>query len=271
MVSTLEKLTSFHNRYCQSKIGREAAEWLFEKIKEVAKENNKKGLDVKVTQFEHEWKQHSIIARIEGFKDNKETVIVGSHQDSVNSEDDTEVTARAPGADDDGSGTVSVLEAFRLLLVDGYQPLRPIEFHWYSAEEVGLRGSQAIATAYREQGRVVMGMMQLDMTGYPDPVPDMGIEVDFVDPKLTDLLRDIAKTYTPLKTKDFKCGYACSDHASWNKTGYPVARPGETSTRPLPNRINMHSARDDLNTVNYKHMLEYAKLAVGWVVELSHE
>ena len=38
------------------------------------------------------------------------------------------------GADDDGSGSTSILEAYRALIAAGFQPERTVEFHWYSAE-----------------------------------------------------------------------------------------------------------------------------------------
>jgi len=38
------------------------------------------------------------------------------------------------GADDDGSGTVTILEAYRALLESDFRPNRTVEFHWYSAE-----------------------------------------------------------------------------------------------------------------------------------------
>ena len=38
------------------------------------------------------------------------------------------------GADDDGSGTVTILEAYRALLESDFKPNRTVEFHWYSAE-----------------------------------------------------------------------------------------------------------------------------------------
>lgn len=41
----------------------------------------------------------------------------------------------------------------------------PVEFHWYSAEEGGLLGSQAIAKRYESDGAKVKGMIQMDMTG----------------------------------------------------------------------------------------------------------
>lgn len=35
---------------------------------------------------------------------------------------------------DDGSGSVTILEAYRALLAADYRPVRTLEFHWYSAE-----------------------------------------------------------------------------------------------------------------------------------------
>lgn len=40
-------------------------------------------------------------------------------------------TSRAPGADDDGSGSVNLIESFRVLLQAGFKPTTPVEFHWY--------------------------------------------------------------------------------------------------------------------------------------------
>lgn len=39
-----------------------------------------------------------------------------------------------PGADDDGSGSMSILEAYRALIAANWRPERAVEFHWYSAE-----------------------------------------------------------------------------------------------------------------------------------------
>lgn len=66
----------------------------------------------------------------------------------------------APGADDDLSGTASILEAFRALAQHGFVPSRgPVEFHWYAAEEAGLLGSKEIVSEYKQLGRKVGGMM----------------------------------------------------------------------------------------------------------------
>lgn len=68
---------------------------------------------------------------------------------------------RAPGADDDGSGTVTILEVFRSLVGTGFRPQRPVEFHWYSAEEAGLLGSQDVAKEYEQKHVDVIAMIQV--------------------------------------------------------------------------------------------------------------
>lgn len=84
--------------------------------------------------------------------------ILGAHQDSANY---LFPLLPAPGADDDCSGTVSILEAFRVLAEAGFTPKDgPVEFHWYAAEEAGLLGSQDIARYKKEQGARIGAMME---------------------------------------------------------------------------------------------------------------
>lgn len=84
--------------------------------------------------------------------------ILGAHQDSANY---LFPLLPAPGADDDCSGTVSILEAFRILAQSGYTPKDgPVEFHWYAAEEGGLLGSQAIARYKKDQNAPIGAMME---------------------------------------------------------------------------------------------------------------
>lgn len=83
--------------------------------------------------------------------------------DSINLSSPT--SGRAPGADDDGTGTVNLIEALRVLVAAGFTPSTPVEFHWYSGEEAGLLGSQAIATSYSNAGIKVKAFMELDMSG----------------------------------------------------------------------------------------------------------
>jgi len=265
MKSVLPALSAYNNRYYRASTGAQSATWLFGRVQKVVTDSHTK-LNVTVTQFKHSWGQHSIIARIEGKNGNQETVIVGAHQDSINA--NSPMSGRAPGSDDDGSGTVTILEAFRLILASSFTPTRPVEFHWYAGEEAGLLGSQAIAQAYSQQGRQVAGMMQFDMTMYPNKQnPDAGLVTDYTDDSLNALVRQLITTYTPLQSGDFECGYACSDHASWNQHGYPSTIPFESSN--MDENTMLHTPQDDLTTVNYDHGLHFTKIAVGFIVELA--
>ena len=156
----LETFTSFHTRYYKSDYGRQSSEWLLGQVNATLAKADAGS----VKPFVHSWGQNSVIATLPG-KSNK-TVVVGAHQDSINLF--LPSILAAPGADDDGSGTVTILEALRVLLKDkdiakGKAP-NTVEFHWYSAEEGGLLGSQAIFNEYAKSGRDVRAMLQQDST-----------------------------------------------------------------------------------------------------------
>ncbi|KZS86991.1 Zn-dependent exopeptidase [Sistotremastrum niveocremeum HHB9708] len=144
----LEGLTAFDNRYYHSTSGRESQKWLFERICNVTAQSvsHTTSSHVSVQEFDHPWLQNSIIAQIKGKTD--ELVIIGAHLDSI-----SDPEGPAPGADDDGSGVVSALEAYRALIS-------------YAAEEVGWLGSRDVVKAYTRRGARARGMLQFDMTAW---------------------------------------------------------------------------------------------------------
>ncbi|EKC97883.1 aminopeptidase [Trichosporon asahii var. asahii CBS 8904] len=118
--------------------------------------------------------QKSLIVQLPSQNDGAVTIL-GAHQDSIGSHSVTSdpygPEVPAPGAEDNGSGVASLLDALRVLSLRRYQPQTPLEFHFYAAEEISRMGSKAIAKSYKEGGVKVRGMMNLDMTGY---CPDEG-------------------------------------------------------------------------------------------------
>ncbi|KAI3642920.1 hypothetical protein MP228_012475 [Amoeboaphelidium protococcarum] len=267
MRSFLEKFSSFHNRYTGGD-GVKSAQFLFDYVNEIAAESH---LNITVTKFTHKFAQFSIIAKIHGYWESGESVIIGAHQDSINQ---FNRAGKAPGADDDGSGTTSTLEAFTVLsLNDDFQPLHDVEFHWYAAEELGLLGSQDVAKAYAQEGRKVFAMIQNDMTGYVDPQTrrsgnrHIGVLNDFTNPQLTLKLKDWITKYTDEKPLDTKCGYGCSDHASWTKAGYASAAPFEGLFREINPVI--HSPRDTIEKLDFDHMVSFTQLNIAFVVNLA--
>ncbi|RDW80569.1 peptide hydrolase-3 [Coleophoma crateriformis] len=273
MKDHLETFTSFHTRYYRSSYGTQSSEWLLKTVQDTIKHAGADKYGVSAKHFTHPWGQNSIIATVPG-KSNS-TVVVGAHQDSINLFLPSILSA--PGADDDGSGTVTILEAFRVLLtsddiVKG-KGENTIEFHWYSAEEGGLLGSQAIFSEYEKIGRDIKAMLQQDMTGYVQKTLDagekerVGVITDFVDPDLTDYIKKIVTEYCEIPYVETKCGYACSDHASASKAGYPSAFVIESDFKYSDGHI--HTSDDTIKYLSFDHMLQHARLTLGLVYELA--
>ncbi|KAL8391826.1 hypothetical protein RB595_002144 [Gaeumannomyces hyphopodioides] len=273
MQTHLEKLTSFHTRYYKSETGRQSSEWLLSEVNKTIADAGAHAHGVRVEHFKHSWGQNSIIATIPG--QSESTVVVGAHQDSINLW--LPSILAAPGADDDGSGTVTILEALRVLLQsDDFAKGKlknTVEFHWYSAEEGGLLGSQAIFSSYEKQQRDIKAMLQQDMTGFVKRTLDagkpesVGVIVDYVDPALTDFIKKIIVEYCAIPFVETKCGYACSDHASASKAGYPSAFVIESAFELSDDHI--HSTEDLIKYLSFDHMLQHARMTLAFVYELA--
>ncbi|KAI0829443.1 peptidase [Trametes gibbosa] len=268
----LDKFTSFRTRYYRSETGKESQRWLLSQITEITDKFAPTALKdaISIQEFPHSWAQSSVIVRINGSSPTDDgVVVIGAHLDSTNNWP----FLPAPGADDDGSGSMSILEAYRGLVAAGFQPERAVEFHWYSAEEGGLLGSQAVARAYEGRNVNIVAMSQYDMTAWVKrgTREQVGIITDFVDPDLTEYNKKLVELYLDIPWVETKCGYACSDHASWLKAGYPSVFTIE-ATFENSNHGNIHTSNDryDVSSeFSFDHMLEFSKLAVSFAVELG--
>jgi hypothetical protein len=88
-----------------------------------------------------QFKSENVIAMIKGNEFPNEYVIISAHLDHIGTHDGEIFN----GADDDGSGTIAILEiaeAFKEAVIDGYGPRRSIVFLHVTAEEKGLLGSK---------------------------------------------------------------------------------------------------------------------------------
>ncbi len=96
-----------------------------------------------------------------------------------------------------------------------------MELHWYSAEEGGLLGSQAVAQAYERKNTKVHAMLQQDMTAFvkSGTTETVGLVSDFVSTPLTEFIGLLVDEYLDIGYTQTKLGYAGSDHASWTKIG----------------------------------------------------
>lgn len=210
--------------------------------------------------------QKTLRVRLQGKDRSNEIVVLGAHLDTLNG---PIAKAKAPGADDNASGSANIFEALRILATQP-QPSRTIEFFWYAGEESGLIGSGEIAQTYKQSKIDVVGVFQLDMTLFPgEGELVMGDIADFTNPWLRSYLKSLNNYYVGAKWKEGQCGYACSDHASWHRQGYAAAMPFEATLGTM--NPNIHSNKDLITpALNFKHSAAFAKLAVAYALDYSN-
>lgn len=271
----MDKMTSFNNRNANSRTGTEAATWLFGEVKKVAAANKA----ITVEQFKHRFNQPSVIARLPGKTDElgkssdpqtctsfaliPAPVIIGAHMDSTTGS----ASGKAPGADDDASGSVTILEALRVLAESGFAPENTLEFHWYGGEEEGLLGSADVFRKYKADSKNVISYLNQDMTGY-SPSGTPALITDYTNAALNDYMTLIITEFTGKAPNRGKCGYACSDHASATANGFPSAFAFEDlmdKTSP-----HVHTLKDTPANLQWNAIERHIKLSLGYLVEASY-
>ncbi|PHV10396.1 M28 family metallopeptidase [Chitinimonas sp. BJB300] len=268
IADTIASLSAFTNRYYTTTHGVNASNWLMQRWQQLAGGRT----DVTVEQFTHSaYPQKSVILTIKGTDNANEVVVLGGHLDSINGSGTTENT-RAPGADDDASGIASLTEALRVMLASGYKPRRTIKFMGYAAEERGLLGSQDIAKKFKADNINVVGVMQLDMTNYKGSANDIYIYTDYTDSQQNTFVTNLITTYLPTLTIGTdRCGYGCSDHASWYNQGYLTSMPFEASFNQ--DNPNIHTVNDTYANMGNQaqHALKFSRLGLAFAVELGSD
>ncbi|KAL8284023.1 hypothetical protein RQP46_005136 [Phenoliferia psychrophenolica] len=261
METFLSKFSGFRTRYFRSETGKQSQKFLLAELQSIAATSTTSNITFR--EFQHPWGQHSIIARFEPSSpsspslSSSKVVILSAHQDSINQL----VFLPAPGADDDGSGTTSNLMAFKALVKEGFVPsTNAVEVHFYSAEEGGMLGSQAVAQGYRTEGKAVRAMLHLDQTAWvkKGSKPVIALINDNVDAGLTAFIRKLVVEYSDVGYVDTQCGYACSDHASWTKIGAPSACASESDfPSGTPNAHGVNDSIDYSPEFSFEHMAQY--------------
>lgn len=210
-------------------------------------------------------KQQSIRVRLLGSTKPSEVVVLGGHLDSINQMGGS----RAPGSDDNASGSSNVVEALRVLMTQP-QTARTLDFFWYAGEESGLLGSAEIAKEYKKNNINVVAVLQLDMTLFPGKGEFVIASMtDFTSSWLRDVFVQLNQNYLGAKIVEDQCGYGCSDHASWYRQGYPTLMPFEATMNTM-NR-NIHTTKDIVTPeMSFKHSLVFTKLAIALAMELGN-
>lgn len=193
-------------------------------------------LDLEIENKSESIMSENVVAYIEGSEKPEEIVVISAHLDHEGIKDGEIYN----GADDDGSGTVALLEiaqAFKAAEKAGHGPKRSILFLHVTGEEKGLLGSKH----YTDNDPIfplenTVTNLNIDMIGRIDPKRTTGsrnyiylIGSDKLSTDLHNLSEDVNSTYTNIELdytfnadNDPNRFYYRSDHYNFAKNNIPV-------------------------------------------------
>lgn len=177
----------------------------------------------------------NVLAFIEGSEKPNEIVIISAHLDHLGINTDGKINC---GADDDGSGTVAIMEiaeAFQTAKKDGHGPKRSILFLHLTGEELGKKGSDFYTNhpVFPLEDTVVD--LNIDMIGRVDDLHQndknylyligsdrLSKELHYLSEKVNKSFCNINLDYRYNAEREANNYYSRSDHYNFASKGIPV-------------------------------------------------
>jgi Zn-dependent M28 family amino/carboxypeptidase len=208
------------------------------------------------------YSSRNIVATLPGKTSPERVVIVCAHYDSISNQPAT----LAPGADDNGSGTAAVQEIARVLAGHAFDDT--LEFICFSAEEWGLYGSDHYAQAAKARGEKIVGVLNLDMIGIPDPYADrLDLVVNTGSRWLFDRYTQAASTYAGMRTHEvLDNSWDYSDQSPFWDNGYSALCGIENEDPSSPYN---HQTTDVLATLNMDFVASITRATLAAAADLA--
>lgn len=216
----------------------------------------------------------NIWAFIEGSDKKDEIVVISAHYDHVG----TKKGEVYNGADDDGSGTVAILEmakAFQKAKNEGHGPRRSILILHMTGEEHGLHGSRYYSENPLFPLKKTVADVNIDMIGRRDDLhPDTNdyvyvIGSDYLSTDLYTICESVNQKYIHL-TLDYKFNdkkdpnrfYYRSDHYNFGKNGIPAVFLFNGT------HADYHKATDEVSKIEFDALTKRTKygFAIAWEI-----
>lgn len=197
---------------------------------------------------------YNTVGEIRGAEKPDELVVVGGHLDSWD---------LAQGATDNGTGTVTVLEAARILARSGIRPKRTIRFILFTGEEQGLHGSRAYVDQHKEElPRISACLIHDTGTG---KVNGIGLRHR---PVLRPLLEKELASLHDLGLTDFQAAFITgSDHATFDRAGVPGLMMWQESAGY---RLSHHTQADTLDRALEPNLIQGAQVMAVSALRLAN-
>jgi len=244
----------FRTRYTHSDGGRKGEQWCFETLAALGLATEYEAVPVGSTQA------RNVIATLPGLVTPERIYIIGGHLDSTS----PQPTTRAPGAEDNGSGAIGVIEAARVLRDRRFNST--IKFICFTGEEQGLYGSTKNASNAAARGDSIFGVVNMDMIGWVGTTYKVTIEGQVAWESLMTVMDDACARYTPLATEKTYYSFG-SDHVPYQTRGYAafLAIEDEYDSYPC-----YHQTCDTAANVSRDQSADIIRAGVATVAHLAH-
>ena len=177
------------------------------------------------------------------------------------------------GADDDGSGSMSLLEIAQQLATMKVKPKRSILFVWHTGEEAGLLGSAWFTEHPTVPINAIVAQLNIDMIGRGDAsdVPGGNPNYLFVvgsrrmANELGDLIERVnVDDHHGLELHNTDDGYLNSDHVNYARHGIPITffKTGRHS--------DYHQVTDEPQYIDYPKMARVAAFLSDVAVHIAN-
>ena len=245
----LTRLSTFPTRHSLSSFFRDATTWATDQLDNFGYTTRLDEINLGTN------KSYNVIADLKGHGTGlRDIIIISAHLDSINSTGG--VDSKAPGADDNASGSAGLIEIARILA--SHNSIHDLRLILFGGEEEGLVGSRryvnALPTSERSRIRAVINM---DMIATLNTnMPTVLLEGASLSQNIIDNLATSASTYTSLKVEQSLNPFA-SDHVSFIDVHIPAVLTIEGADR---SNTNIHTANDTIDHINYDLALEIIRM-----------
>ena len=201
----------------------------------------------------------NVIGTIVGRTHPEKVFIVCGHLDAMSEIPDS----IAPGAEDDGSGTCTAIEAARVLAGESLDCT--VKFIAFTGEDIGLNGSDHYAKEARARGDDIVCVLDFDMIAWPGG--DWGVALVGVDAarRFVQYEAQVTSTYTTLAHRETYRSFP-SDSRSFDNQNYAATCGYEYGADPY---IWYHTSGDSLSHLSMPLAAEVTKMAVATVASLA--
>jgi len=214
-------------------------------------------------------KTWNVVGSITGKNPNAPYIVIGAHYDHLgmggpgSGSRRPEENAVHNGADDNASGTATIMELAQKLAAEKANLESNYLIVAFGAEEMGLLGSRHIAKNLPPQVTKVKAMINFDMVGRLDTATNkLGIGGTGTAAEFDALLKKIGEK-TMLKLELSTTGTGPSDHSSFYRENIPVLY-FNTGVHD-----DYHTPNDDIQFLNYNGMETIGNLVYTIIKELD--